>query len=436
MNSTLRFVKLDSIICDDRHRSVFGDLETLAESIKNKGVIQPVTVAPDLRLLAGERRVRAAKAAGLEEIPALVREIDGEIDAREIELFENVHRKNFEWFEEVAIIRDIDRLYKEKEQDWSGRKTAQLLEKGVATVARAIQLANAVDVIPELAKMSTADDALKTIKNLEEDAIVSELRSRQTDPENTYYNSGIQDALRVAERSYIIGDTFQGLAELPTGGKVGLIECDPPYGINLNSVKSSKDTVGNLVSSYNEVPAENYKEFLLRLAKELFRVASHNCWLVFWFGPTWHSQVYAALEDAGWLVDDIPCIWVKSQGQTLQPELYLGRAYEPFFMARKGKPVIMQHGRLNVFNYSGLTPSQKIHPTERPVTLIEDILRTLVPPATKILVPFLGSGATIRAAFNLGLSAMGWEINGEYRDRFMLAIERDSRELLDIPKEA
>jgi ParB/RepB/Spo0J family partition protein len=436
MNSTLRFVKLDSIICDDRHRSVFGDLETLAESIKNKGVIQPVTVAPDLRLLAGERRVRAAKAAGLEEIPALVREIDGEIDAREIELFENVHRKNFEWFEEVAIIRDIDRLYKEKEQDWSGRKTAQLLEKGVATVARAIQLANAVDVIPELAKMSTADDALKTIKNLEEDAIVSELRSRQTDPENTYYNSGIQDALRVAERSYVIGDTFQGLAELPTGGKVGLIECDPPYGINLNAVKSSKDTVGNLVSSYNEVPAENYKEFLLRLAKELFRVASHNCWLVFWFGPTWHSQVYAALEDAGWLVDDIPCIWVKSQGQTLQPELYLGRAYEPFFMARKGKPVIMQHGRLNVFNYSGLTPSQKIHPTERPVSLIEDILRTLVPPATKILVPFLGSGATIRAAFNLGLSAMGWEINGEYRDRFMLAIERDSRELLDIPKEA
>src|SRR6266853_855567 len=137
----MRFVKLDSIICSDRHRAVFGDLDVLSESIKSKGVIQPVTVDPNLRLLAGERRVRAAKLAGLEEIPALIREIQGEIDAREIELFENVHRKNFEWFEEAAIIRDIDRLYKEKEQDWSGRKTAQLLEKGVATVARAIQLA-------------------------------------------------------------------------------------------------------------------------------------------------------------------------------------------------------------------------------------------------------------------------------------------------------
>jgi len=157
---------------------------------------------------------------------------------------------------------------------------------------------------------------------------------------------------------------------------------------------------------------------------------------VFWFGPTWFAEVKTALLEAGWLVDDIPCIWVKSQGQTLQPELYLGRAYEPFFMARKGRPVIMQHGRLNVFNYGGLTPSQKIHPTERPVALIEDILRTLAPPATKILVPFLGSGATIRAAFNLGLSAQGWEKNPEYRDRFMLAIEKDSRELLNLPKEA
>jgi len=59
------------------------------------------------------------------------------------------------------------------------------------------------------------------------------------------------------------------------------------------------------------------------------------------------------------------------------------------------------HGRLNVFGYAGLTPSQKIHPTERPIALIEDILKTLAPPGTKVLVPFLGSGATIRAAFNL-----------------------------------
>jgi len=423
-------ISISEIKCDNRYRKALGDLDALAQSIREKGVIQPITVDTNFRLLAGERRLTAAGIAGLTQIPVLIRDESGEIDAREVELLENIARKDFEWAEKARLIRDIDQLYKSKEREWSGRKTAELLDKSVANVSRAIQLANACDAIPELAAMATADDALKTLKNLEEDVIVSELRARQSDPDNTYYSTGVRDAIRVAEKSYVIGDTFQGLAEFPSNGRVGLIECDPPYGINLNEVKSSKDTVGNLVHSYNEVPAESYREFLTRLARELFRVASFNCWLVFWFGPTWFTEVKEALKEAGWLVDDIPAIWVKSQGQTLQPELYLGRAYEPFFMARKGRPLIMQQGRLNVFHYGGLTPAQKIHPTERPVALIEEILRTLVPPTTRVLVPFLGSGATIRAAFNLGLSAMGWDVNPEYRDRFMLAIEKDSRELL------
>lgn len=423
-------LNISQIKCIDRYRTDLGDIETLAQSVREKGILQPITVDTSFRLLAGARRLTAAGIVGLTQIPVLIREEEGEIDAKEVELLENIARKDFEWFEKVRLIRDIDQLYKSKDREWSGRKTAELLDKSIANVARAIQLANAIDAIPELGRLPTSDDALKTLKNLEEDAIVSELRSRQSDPENTYYSTGVRDAIRVAEKSYIIGDTFQGLAELPSNGRVGLIECDPPYGIALNKVKSSKDTIGNLVESYNEIPAEGYQEFLIRLAQELFRVASPNCWLVFWFGPTWHSHALISLRTAGWIVDDIPCIWVKTQGQTLQPELYLGRAYEPFFMARKGRPLIMLHGRLNVFSYAGLTPTQKIHPTERPVALIEDILKTLAPPGTKVLSPFLGSGATIRAAFNLGLSAQGWDVNPEYRDRFMLAIEKDSRELL------
>jgi len=302
---------------------------------ERRGILQPITVDTTLRLLAGARRLTAAGIAGLTQIPVLIRDEGGEIDAREVELLENIARKDFEWAEKARLIRDIDQLYKSKELSWSGRRTAELLDKSVANVARAIQLANAIDAIPELASMATADDALKALKNLEEDAIVSELRSRQTDPENTYYSTGVRDALRVAEKSYVIGDTFQGLAELPSNGRVGLIECDPPYGIDLNKVKSSKDTIGNIVESYNEIPAEGYQDFLIRLTQELFRVASPNCWLVFWFGPTWHSHALISLRTAGWIVDDIPCIWVKNQGQTLQPELYLGRAYEPFLWLEK-----------------------------------------------------------------------------------------------------
>ena len=431
---SVKILNISDIKWDKRYRTDMGDLDALAESIREKGILQPITVDTDFKLLAGERRITAAGIAGLTKIPALVRKTSGEIDAREVELFENILRKDFSWDEEARLIRDIDALYKAKDMEWSGRKTAQLLDKGVATVARAIQLANAIDVIPELGEMKTADDALKTIKGMEEEAIVTELRARQVsglkDPENKSLKWGIGDALKIAEANYRIGDTFKGLAELRSNGSIDFIECDPPYGIDLTQVKSSKDSVGSNVTTYNEISKDKYPHFLTTLAKELYRVAGNNCWLVFWFGPTWHHEVITSLKDAGWQVDDIPCIWQKNQGQTLQPELYLGRCYEPFFIARKGKPVIMKRGRLNVFVHAGTSGSSKYHPTERPVALIEDILETFCIPSQVCLVPFLGSGATLRACYNQGLKAFGWDKSGEYKDKFMLKVEEDSRKLL------
>ena len=443
----LKMLKIDSIICDDRYRADLGDLEALVESIKEKGIIQPISVSTELVLLAGERRLKAATLAGLKEIPALIRVVSGEIDAREVELFENIHRKGFTWDEEARLIRDIDALYKAQNMDWSGRKTATLLDKGVATVARAIQLANAIDVIPELGEMKTADDALKTIKVMEEEAIVNELRRRQSEgiasaggettneqgeklPGTFGISKDLAGMLKIADANYRIGDTFKHMAELRGGGLIHFIECDPPYGIELNKVKGSKDTAGNNVDSYQEVAPENYQEFLDKLAKELYRVANDHCWLVFWYGPTWHTQVYKALCDAGWLVDEIPAIWVKGGGQTLQPELYLGRAYEPFFICRKGKPVLMKRGRSNVFIQPGVSGVKKYHPTERPVALIEELIECFAASSGYILVPFAGSGATLRAAYNQGHKVVGYDINPEYKNKFMLKVEEDARALL------
>lgn len=426
---TVKILNIADVKWDKRYREEFGDLEDLAASMKEKGVIQPITVSTEMKLLAGERRIRAATMAGLTKIPALVRKVDGEIDAREIELIENVFRKDFTWPEESALIQEIDRLYRTKNLDWSGRKTAQLLNKGVASVSRALQLARAVEVMPELAEMKTADEALKMVKKLEESHIVKELRSRQTDPNNLSLDKGIKAMLDRANHNYIVGDTFKGLAELRSNGVVQVIECDPPYGINLTVNKRSKESVTSNVHSYNEVPAEEYGKFLERLAKELFRVAGPHCWLIFWFGPTWHHEAIEALRGADWLVDDIPGIWVKRHGQTMQPELYLARGYEPFFICRKGQPALIKRGRLNVFDFPGVQGTVKYHPTERPVPLIEALLETFAVPRSTVLVPFLGSGATIRAAYNLGMNVFGFDISPEYKDKLMLALEEDAKKL-------
>ena len=126
-------------------------------------------------------------------------------------------------------------------------------------------------------------------------------------------------------------------------------------------------------------------------------------------------------------MDEIPAIWVKPNGQTLQPELYYARCYEPFFVCRKGKPIMAERGRSNVFAYSGA--SNKYHPTQRPVELIEEILSTLSAGMDTVFIPFLGSGATLRACYNRGLKGFGFDLDGKYKDKFMLAVEEDTRKL-------
>ena len=71
-------------------------LQELADSIKNYGVFQPIIVKKSLKgydLIAGERRVRASKMAGLEKIPAIIKDFSDEL-MREIALLENLQREN------------------------------------------------------------------------------------------------------------------------------------------------------------------------------------------------------------------------------------------------------------------------------------------------------------------------------------------------------
>ena len=79
-------------------RKTFNDeaLNELAESIKNYGVFQPIIVKKSIKgydLIAGERRVRASKLAGLEKIPAIIKDFSDEL-MREIALLENLQREN------------------------------------------------------------------------------------------------------------------------------------------------------------------------------------------------------------------------------------------------------------------------------------------------------------------------------------------------------
>ncbi len=429
----LKHVKIVDIIFEKRAREDYGDLEELKVSITEKGVLQPITISSTGKLLAGGRRFTACRELGFTTIPAIVRDVVDDVDELEIELIENIHRKDFTWQERALLTARIDSLQRKKNPNWSQAKTGDLVGLSMGMTNKDIQLAKAMLLIPEIAECKTADDAFKSIKKFEEKLLVTELRNRQKEkietktPEESGVDGGVRAALKRADSDYRIGNVFDGLAKLRDGGNITIIECDPPYGIDLNNQKGSRDQPNSTATGYKEVPEDYYETFLARLTKELYRVAGKDCWLVFWFGPTWQSEVLKQLQEAGWIVDEIPALWVKPNGQTLQPEKYYARCYEPFYLCRKGNPVLATRGRANVFNFTG--EGSKYHPTQRPVELIEEILKTLSIGMDHVLVPFLGSGATLRACYNMGISAFGYDLDDKYKDKFMLAVEEDTRKL-------
>ena len=101
----------------------------------------------------------------------------------------------------------------------------------------------------------------------------------------------------------------------------------------------------------------------------------------------------------------------------------MGSAYEPFIYAKKGNPIIYQAGRANVFNFKTIHSEHKVHPTERPIEMVTEVLKTFCAPGQRVLVPFLGSGNTLLAASNYGMTGFGFELSEEYRNSFMSKVQ-------------
>lgn len=111
-DTSYKILPLSKIIPDpNQPRKIFDsqELESLAQSIRELGVLSPITVqkqGSQYRLVAGERRWRAAAMVGLTEIPCLIRSFDEE-QRRLAALVENLQRRDLDPFEEAAGLQDL-----------------------------------------------------------------------------------------------------------------------------------------------------------------------------------------------------------------------------------------------------------------------------------------------------------------------------------------
>ena len=158
----------------------------LADSIAQYGILQPLTVrrSPEaegkFELVAGERRLRAARLIGLQSVPCLILDIDG-LRSAELSIIENIQRENLNMFEEAAAIAELIFIYK-----YTQEQVARRLSTSQSYVANKLRLlrfdatereailhgklterhARAILRLPQEARMSAIEHVIKNGLNV------------------------------------------------------------------------------------------------------------------------------------------------------------------------------------------------------------------------------------------------------------------------------
>src|SRR3990172_1886108 len=156
-----------------RQRQDLGDIEELANSIKELGQIHPIVVGKDGELIAGHRRLLACKSRGVKVASVRWENLDPD-RKRMVELEENIRRKNLTPAEEVmakkSLLEVYQRVYGKASRGKSGgfgqKELAKILGVPRGTLQGDLDIANLIEQFPKLSKLETKQEILKEGKRL------------------------------------------------------------------------------------------------------------------------------------------------------------------------------------------------------------------------------------------------------------------------------
>jgi len=151
-----RMIRVDEIRPNpDQPRKALGDLRELTESVREKGVLEPLLVRFIARegcfyIISGERRYHAARAAGLREVPCIEKSVD-DAETLEIALIENIQRKDLTAFEEADGLQRLASQFEYTHEDM-----AKKIGRARSSVSETLSLLN----IPELLRKKCVENGI------------------------------------------------------------------------------------------------------------------------------------------------------------------------------------------------------------------------------------------------------------------------------------
>ncbi len=250
-------IPIDNIVPNPyQPRRVFSQaaLEELSKSIKVYGILQPITVRgksnDKYELVAGERRLRASKLAGLKTIPAIINNMSDESSAV-LALLENLQREDLNFIEEAMGYENLI-----KEYDFTQQQLATKLGKNQSTIANKIRILRLPTYIKiRLVENSLTERHARALLKLPDEELMKEVLDRV-----------IKSDLNVKKTEKLIADILEELKQPKDGEKKQTVKGIMGMRIYLNTIKQAYEAITNtgLEAKYKEEFAKvKFKKFIV-----------------------------------------------------------------------------------------------------------------------------------------------------------------------------
>ncbi len=457
-------IDIDQIVVGDRVRREFGDITELAESIRTEGLIQPIVITQDCRLIAGERRLRAHKHLGLKTIKAVFFEVLDEAHLVRLEATENIIRRDFTWQERILAIDKVHQLMSTKaalaSEDWGVRETGRLLNISKSPVGKAILIAEYLHANDkEVWEADSLADACRILLLRREEevnrAIVATTLPKRPAAEDSLaklatpatasffqpslvtFKPGISDLEEEFELPGQVPITPPQIVPLSQmcflGNCLDLLRpdmCDHiitdiPYGIDMSMLSQPNESLIDIsqVAAEHDV-AENLNLWQAMLPK--FYAAIHETgFLVMWCDMTWWQHLCNLATDAGFSVQRWPLVWHKtSQCKNQAAQYNFTKNLEVALLARKGNATLITPQPSSVYSSSNDVEAKALgHPFVKPFGLWNWIYSALTIKGATVLDPFAGVGSSTIPAIQRGLRPITMESNEAHYNRQIVNLQ-------------
>lgn len=476
-------VRIDEIVVGDRIRRDFSHVQDLADSIREIGLIQPIVLTHDRRLIAGESRIRAHKLLGLTTIRAVFRGVLDDAQLTILEATENNVRKDLTWQERCLSIDKVHRLRTTNAamsgESWGVRETGRLLNQSKSNIGLATLLAEYLHANDEdIWKAESAADAYRVLitrKSNEANRLLAQATipgGGQSTPVRFIPPTTTPDALvapTLPDDEFFSGGstpfvtgvsgpddgdetptTPRGTTAIPLSSMLLHGDCvtilssapdatfdhiitDWPYGIDMDHLNKNNLHGGlkNLSSVIDEHDVDDNMSLHAAIIPHFYRVLRPGGFFITWTDFMQWQRGYDLAVGAGFSVQRWPLVWHKTSSCMNQTAQYnFTKNYEIAMVCRKGGATLIRPQGSSVWTGGNDIEAKALgHPFAKPFGLWNWLYDATVLRGQHILEPFAGRGSAVIPAIRRGIKVTAIECNPDHHSALIVNVSNLYRSL-------